>query len=45
MAIIRSVILEKQDDEDAGSKISDDESEDPGESTLSSAIEEDDLAH
>jgi len=40
---VRAVILIKQDEDDTDCEISNDESEDPGESTLSSDIEEDDL--
>jgi len=39
----RAIILMMQDDDDADREISHDRSEDPGESTLSSDIEEDDL--
>ena len=43
IANIRAIILMKQDDDDVDREISNDESEDLGESTLSSDIEEDDL--
>ena len=43
IANVRAVILIKQDEDDTDCEISNDESEDPGESTLSSDIEEDDL--
>jgi len=44
IANVRAIILLlKQDDDDTDWEISEDESEDPGESTLSSDIEEDDL--
>jgi hypothetical protein len=44
IANVRAIILMKQDDYDTNPEISDNESEDPGQSTLSSNIEEDDLA-
>jgi hypothetical protein len=40
---VRGIILIKQDDDDTDREISNDKSEDPGESTLPSGIEEDDL--
>src|SRR5882757_10661186 len=43
IANIRAIILMKYDDDDVDRGISNDESEDLGESTLSSDIEEDDL--
>jgi len=43
IANVRAIILIKQDDDDTDREISNDESEDPGESTLLSDIEEDDL--
>jgi hypothetical protein len=43
IANVRAIILMKQDDDDVDREISNDESEDLGESTLSSDIEEDDL--
>jgi len=43
IANVRAIIQMNQDDEDTDREISKDESEDAGESTLSSNIEEDDL--
>jgi hypothetical protein len=43
IANIRAIILMKQDDDDIDREISNEESEDLGESTMSSDIEEDDL--
>jgi len=43
IANVRAIILMKQDDNDTDREISENESEDLGESTLSSDIEEDDL--
>jgi len=43
MANVRAIICMKEDDHDTDGEISNDESEDPGESTLSSDIEEDDV--
>jgi len=43
IANVRAIILMKQDDNDTDREISKKESEDHGESTLSSDIEEDDL--
>jgi len=43
IANIRVIIVIKQDDDDTNQEISDDDCEDPGEFTLSSDIEEDDL--
>jgi len=43
IANVRAIMLRKQDDDDTDREISNDESEDPGQSTLSSDIEEDDL--
>jgi len=43
IANARAIILMEQDDDDTNREISNDESEDPGQSTLSSDIEEDDL--
>jgi len=43
IATVQAIILMKQDDHDTDQEISNDESEDLGESTLSSNIEEDDL--
>jgi len=40
---VRAIILVKQDDDDTDWEISNDESEDAGDSTSSSDIEEDDL--
>jgi len=42
IANVRALILMKQDDDDTNCEISNDKSEDPGESTLSCDIEEDD---
>jgi hypothetical protein len=44
IANVWAIILIKQDDDDTNPEISDNESEHPGQSTLSSNIEEDDLA-
>jgi hypothetical protein len=41
IANVRAIILMKQDNDDTNREISNDESEDPGESTLLSDIEED----
>jgi len=43
IANVQAIILMNQDDDDTDREISNDKSEDPGESTLSSEIEEDDL--
>jgi hypothetical protein len=43
IAIVRGIMRKKQDDNDTDREISENESEDPGESTLSFDIEEDDL--
>jgi len=43
IANVQAIILMKQDDDDTDREISNDESEDPRQSTLSSNIEEDDL--
>ena len=43
IANARAIILMEQDDDDTNREISNDESEDPGESTLSSDIKEDGL--
>jgi len=43
IANVQTIILMKQDDNDTDWEISENESEDLGESTLSSDIEEDDL--
>jgi hypothetical protein len=43
IAIVWPVIMMSQDDDDTDWEISNDNSEDPGESTLSSDIENDDL--
>jgi hypothetical protein len=43
IANVRAIILMKQDDDDTDRKISNDNCEDPAQSTLSSDIEEDDL--
>jgi hypothetical protein len=43
IANVRAIILIKQDDDDIDWEISNDESEDLGQSTLSSDIEEDDV--
>jgi hypothetical protein len=43
IANVRAIILMKQDDDDIHREISNDESEDPGESTLSSDITGDNL--
>jgi len=43
IAIVRAIILRKQDHDDTDREISNDERQDPGKSTLSSDIEEDDL--
>jgi len=43
IANVRAIIVMKQDDDDTNQEISNDEIEDPAESTLSSNIEEDDL--
>jgi hypothetical protein len=43
IANVQAIILMKQDDDDTDQEISNDESEDPGQFTLSSDIEEDDL--
>jgi hypothetical protein len=43
IANVRAIILMKQDDDDTDREISKDESEDPGESPMSSDIEEDNL--
>jgi len=43
IASVRAIIVMKQNDDDTDRKISHDESEDPGQSTLSSNIEEHDL--
>jgi hypothetical protein len=42
MANVRAIILMKQDDDDMDHEISNEEREDPGVSTLSSDIDEDD---
>jgi len=43
MANVRTITLKKQDDDNTNHKISDDNSDEPGESTLSSDIKEDHL--
>jgi hypothetical protein len=43
IANVWAIILMKQDDDDIDREISNDESEDPGQSTLSSDIDEDDF--
>jgi hypothetical protein len=45
IANVWAIILMKQDDDDIDREISNDESEDPGESTLSCEIDKDDFGH